>query len=1580
MKKSLLAFIVLLLFNLPSFASGWEMINSEVDIRNLVAVDDTWFGIQRTQQGTIVQMLLVSSQNKGSTWKANTYFKELYSISAYKNKLIVYADRPTERGFYLSTDKGLTWKKLTGPFNTGAGSAYITDDAIFITIQKNPGVVSPVYRSTDGGASFQPLTIDVGSSPFNFARNYGNMTKFKDELFVYVGRVGVFKSGNGGDSWEKVNDGLAPNAGDPNSYNVAGVLSQAGNNLYFYLSDNDLSKSYIYRNGNWEIHNPNRYYYEPSYYKDYVQGGTMVPVPTAYHAPYLFSVNASEFSSGLHYTIDDGKSWYDFMDTKIGLVYWNAILIDGGYVYVGSSQGFARRPLSEAKNYTIKKPRTNVNLKFPASPEEFVNLLNLIGADGLQELLSQAGVDTEGLFTGDLKDFMNDYPGISGVSSSGLFGSSQPGACSIMGMPVWSVNVANLKLFVRDVLFRKKGKGPEVKLAMNYLNKPVINNGLFGKRWSFEYESSLTKRTSSVILKTGTGAKFVFSNQTPVPGGTSPFTLSCLNNPQLELQWTGSAWIMSKNRGAEKQSFIQQNDSVYVLKELVDPYNQKTTLTYNAQGLISSVTDAANRKYVLYSSNGHCDSIEAPDGRKARFKYANNLLASVSDFDRVETVYSYNAAEDLAGVNISGKLTTFEYNYQDDTNGMISAVTDPENRRTEFSSSYISETTLLTTLNYPGNKQISYTITNGLVTSIINGAGEEKKVFYNSDGNIDSLVYYDGTKVVFSYDSRKNIISKKDRNNAEYSYKYDSANNLIRKIKLPSDTIFSRTFNPKNQITSIVFPGNLTTNISYDGNGALSGIKTPEGNVHSFAHDVFGNLISYTNPLNQTTTIQYDASGSKPISRTDFGGNSYGMEYDGNGRLKKISLPGDGFKSINYDCCAQTGITDENGNVISVVRDATNRILSYHYAEGWSYSIDYDSEGFISGFSNKYGLKTQLKYNQRGKLEAVSDDEGKVLFGYNDNGKLVSVTDKNGNTSRYSYDNKGNLSELTDAAAAKVSLEYDSADNLTAITNARGQKIQLLYNKQRLLQEKKINSNTVFSYTYNKDGLMTSYSDASGITQYVRNAAGFVTKIIYPGNLEVSFTYDVNGNLLGIIYPNGLTVSNQSDALNRIKKVSWGTSSVEFTYNPAGYMLSETRNNGTKTLYTYNKDNMPVSIEHQSNNTTFSGETLSVSAGIINRIQTKSPIAITRQPQSFSGAEINQLNQVKSSFDGYRFTYDADGNMTNATKNGNQVFLATYSPDNKISSIQVDNQSTQLFYDGMHYPRKIISGGNTQNLFYDHKGRLLFETDAAGKVVKNYIYKGRRLIAVQTAENQPYFYHCNRLGHVLAITGGNGAIVNAYQYSANGELIGESETVNNRFTFLGAFGGIRLNNGFILTGSRVYQTLTGRYIQRDPLGLVTGTNPYLYAANNPVSGIDPLGFDDLKTTVNSPLFDPPSDNSYTNAGATANPYADNLPQRANDWDDYGPVLINTIEDVSNHPVTDLLPKGIGNPISLFKAIDKFAEKDWTGGLWQLVPFNNSIETVGNYLIEEGKNANPNDTPGSGGIPYRGFQQTSPCEL
>jgi len=155
--------------------------------------------------------------------------------------------------------------------------------------------------------------------------------------------------------------------------------------------------------------------------------------------------------------------------------------------------------------------------------------------------------------------------------------------------------------------------------------------------------------------------------------------------------------------------------------------------------------------------------------------------------------------------------------------------------------------------------------------------------------------------------------------------------------------------------------------------------------------------------------------------------------------------------------------------------------------------------------------------------------------------------------------------------------------------------------------------------------------------------------------------------------------------------------------------------------------------------------------------------------------------------------------------------------------------------------------------------------------------------------------------------------------------------------------------------------------------MLTGTNPYLYASDNPVTSIDPLGLDDLNVTVNTPKFDPPSDNNYGNAGGTANPYADGLPYRDSDWDTYGSAAAETAKELSDHPIMDLLPNGIGNPLSVFKALDKAANKEFGNALWQLVPFNNSLEK----FME---NYKPGSGEGNGFTPIYTNQLSYPCHL
>lgn len=1567
MKGSKKLVLVVLAFSLTvSTFAGWELLSPHPKMANIEVMGDTWFGME--YHGSSSSIFLTTKDN-GVTWDTVPDFSDIFLIRVHKERIIARGIYKGFLGLYMSTDTARTWKKLTWTLPGGSSDMIVNDTSILVYVYNSSAVTSPIYRSLDTGKTWHPLPIETGEENFNGSFDGMSLKTHDKSIGAFICSVGFFISNDGGDTWTQHNEGL------PADITGSGPLSVMDDGYYLRYN----YTWYKFNGNSWDAPSYKGFVI-PAGEEEWVEekSGLVKPNICAYRAPYAIAISGDP-GGYLYYSLDNGKKWFRFSDFNAGFlnVFATSVIINGNYVYAGFDNGFARRSLSEAKNYTIKEKKEENN--YPVSPEELKDILGLLGADELEELLEQLGIDSEDLSAEEMKDFLNDY--LEDDGNSELPDNSQPGSCNYMGMPLWSMNVANLKMFFRDMIFRKNGVGPETKLAINYVHSADTTVGIFGKHWCFEYESRLVQNDSSVLLTTGTGAVFVFSEDKPVVTGASSFTLPCKNNDKYSLHWNGASWKVEKGMGFEFLNFVSAGSNLYLLSSVEDNYGKKLSISYNVQNKPVMVTDASGRNYVITYNNNLCDSLKLPDGRNATFKYnTRNLLISSTDFNKIETKYVYDLLRNIKSVDISGKITTFNYSYDTDSLGMVSAVMDPEGRKIEYFSAIIDSVNRLTNVIYPGNKTLTYQMRDGMVSSMTNSAGEVKKVFYNSAGKPDSLVWYDGSQITFSYNTNGDIFSKKDKDGKITTYEYNANRKLLNEKNELGQTIYAYTYNPKNQLETITLSGNKVTTYTYDDNGVLESIKSPAGNTYTFGRDIFGNLTSYTTPTGNTMYINYGPEGFQTVGTTDFNGNEYGLSYDDNGRLKEILMPDGNKKTFVYDCCAQTGITDENGNTVSVLRDATNRVLEKTTAEGLTLPIVYDGEGFISGFTTVYGSVKNLKYNQRGQLIVISDEEGIIKYSYNPKGQPVSVIDKKGNETKMVYNDDSNLSEIIDASGNKTILSYNDNGRLSTLTNARKQVTGLVYNSAGKVSEKRLNNNSYATYSYNADGQLISFTDSSGTTTYTRNTLGFITNISYPNGLSLSFEHDANGNVIKTTYPNAFTVTSTPDKLNRITNISWGTSSIDFAYNPGGNLLSETRNNSTSTTYSYNKDNVLTDLKHLSLGIVFAEETATVQNGIITGMEVKNVPDISKIPVRQAGFSSNNLNQIDQSFfNQISIPHDADGNMTAYIHNYVNKLTASYTHDNLLSSINTDDCSVKISYDAMRYPRKIVSNGVTSHLYYDHKGRLMFETNGDGTVIKNYIYRGKRIIASQTG-NEAYFYHYNRFGHTLAITGTNGNINNSYSYSGHGEITGKEETIENRFTFLGAFGSLKLDDRYIITGARVYSAQMGRYLQRDPLGIITGTNPYLYASNNPIAGIDPLGLDDQNGTVNSQGLDPSSDNDYSTAGGTSNPYADDLPYRSNDWDMYKTAIGNTLEEFSNHPITDLLPDGIANPMGIFKAIDNLSNKEYGKAAWQFVPFNNSMEAAAEYLKEKTKYVDPTRSSKMGIFSEFNNQQAFSCDM
>jgi len=112
-----------------------------------------------------------------------------------------------------------------------------------------------------------------------------------------------------------------------------------------------------------------------------------------------------------------------------------------------------------------------------------------------------------------------------------------------------------------------------------------------------------------------------------------------------------------------------------------------------------------------------------------------------------------------------------------------------------------------------------------------------------------------------------------------------------------------------------------------------------------------------------------------------------------------------------------------------------------------------------------------------------------------------------------------------------------------------------------------------------------------------------------------------------------------------------------------------------------------------------------------------------------------------------------------------------------------------------------------------------------------------------------YYYLTDHLGSVLALTDGNGAIVESYRYDAWGRVLGvydasgsqiDESAVGNRILWQGRE--YSWKTGLYYFRSRWYDPVTGRWLSNDPIGISGGLNQYVFCADNPVNFTDPYGW------------------------------------------------------------------------------------------------------------------------------------------
>jgi RHS repeat-associated protein len=716
--------------------------------------------------------------------------------------------------------------------------------------------------------------------------------------------------------------------------------------------------------------------------------------------------------------------------------------------------------------------------------------------------------------------------------------------------------------------------------------------------------------------------------------------------------------------------------------------------------------------------------------------------------------------------------------------------------------------------------------TSGRLTSITDRNGNAVTLQYDGNGRLQTVTDAVGRITTFFYGANGKINRVVDPAGREATYTYDANNNLVG-------------------TTDMV--GNVVT-YTYDQNSYMSSLVVPKGTYRivnvPYTEVTFGLVVSsLTDPLGHTKS--YSTPGSIIVEVLDANGNAWNHLVIGNGEGAEITDPlGNKTKFIFTSSGDRTAIIDAKGNVTSLVYDLPGNVTSLTDPLLNRVTLTYDSRDNLTSLKDPLLRTYQYIYDAKDNLTRVTDPKSGITnFAYDSFGQLTSLTDPRGNVTSFTYDSQGNLKTMMTPLGRLTSYNYDAIGRMTSVTTPKGDTINYSYDGiDRITRIDYPDGNTA-RYTYECCNLIR-VSDRSGTLNFVYDNANRMNTYSDVFGKTIQYGYDNVGNLTSLSYPDGKLVTYGYNKANRLTSLTdWLANTVTYDYDSASNLISNRTSSGLATAYNYDKANRLIALANVKPNGSLLSYYKYTMDGLGNRktIAAQEPLSPTFQFETVTST-YDPDNQITAAT-GKTFVHDNNGNLISETE-GTNVKTYGYDLNDRLVQAAGNGQTTQYQYDGLGHRLSKTVGGSVTRYVLDPNGTLsnvLGETDTTGNFTSYYVY-GLGLVSKITPGGQTFFYEYDGLGSTVAIADPSGNVVNKYAYDPYGNLSSTfTETISNPFRYVGQFGVTDEENGLLYMRARYYASTTGRFLNRDPIGLAGGLNMYRYGANNPVRHIDPRG-------------------------------------------------------------------------------------------------------------------------------------------